>query len=116
MEEKESEVKEEKKEPPKAQVEKKPLTIDELIADNIAYFNFYQSAPKVFTIVFAVLSGIASLIAAISLENAGFLFLFAMIGAFICFAVYFLLKLFFAHKILQISYLMKIEENTRKDK
>ncbi|MGN0814381.1 MAG: hypothetical protein ACI4MH_04025 [Candidatus Coproplasma sp.] len=115
-EETELQAAEEKKEPANSQAERKPLTPDELIADNMAYFNFYQSAPKIFTIIFAVLFGIASLIAAITLENAGYFFLLAIFGVIICFAIFFLLKLFFAHKILHISYLIKIEENTRKDK
>lgn len=119
MEDKDKQVKEETMEDKDKQVEeeiKKPLTPDELIADNMAYFNFYQSAPKVFTIVFAVLFSIASLLAAIELQNAGYFFLFLIGGAFLCFIVYFLLKLFFAHKILQIAYLIKIEENTKKNK
>lgn len=95
--------------------EKKTKTIDEIIDENTSYFKFYEKAPMVFSIILGILFVAAAIAVAVLFENAGYFFLATIIGAIVCFIFYLLLKLFFSHIILQICYLKKIEENTRKD-
>ena len=94
----------------------KPKTTKDIIEENSSYFNFYQKAPTVFTIISAIIFLSASIGIAVVYENAGYFFLSAIIGAVICFIEYLLFKLAFSYIILHISYLKLIEENTRRDK
>lgn len=86
---------------------------DELIAENTKYFKFYEKVPIIFTVILGALFFILSIVG-IASESYGTAFLFIFIGAIVCVANYFVLKLAFSYIILHISYLKKIEENTKK--
>ena len=98
--------------------QKKPLTDDEIAANNESWFKFFVYVPKIvaiFMAIFFFIFGIVDASEGVAFDFDGALIVWWLIGAVVSIMAYVVSKLALSYKILHIYLLKKLVKQTQRE-